>query len=528
MRIRTIRLNNQYKRFHDLTIDLGDNPKKIIALVGPNGSGKSSVFDGMLYLQNSHDLIGAFKRREGEFHSMTHTPVQPDSISIQFDTGETYLQVRERKNQEGKINTIFNFRNPYRYHSDLNVKQIKELKPLTENRTGASTSVDLDEKMLDNYQRIYIYLNKIQNERDLRPSEAKSQILGELNGILSNTLGIKISSLGDIQSGQGTLFFEKENQPSAFPFNVLSSGEKEVVDLLLDIYLRRNDYSETIYIIDEPELHLNTAIQKQLLIELEKLIPDTSQLWVATHSIGFLNALQNDLNDKSDIIDFSEDLSREAKTLSPLRKSRGNWQRVFQTALEDLTGLMAPSRIIYCEGRADPGANGEELGVDADVYNTIFSETHPETLFVSSGGHNIQRFATIALTVLGKAFRGVNLLILKDRDMHFDGTPTTPDERRDFLASSPIHRMLIRKEIENYLFDFEIVSKAFPQLLRAEYDAALPDINSDDVKDRSGALLVALGNPRDLNREALLQKLSGYVTPDTVIYQELRGIIFNE
>ena len=34
-----------FKRFDNLTIDLGPTPKKIIGLVGPNGCGKSSIFD---------------------------------------------------------------------------------------------------------------------------------------------------------------------------------------------------------------------------------------------------------------------------------------------------------------------------------------------------------------------------------------------------------------------------------------------------------------------------------------------------
>lgn len=48
MKIKTLHLNG-YKRFCDLKIDLGDNPKRIVALVGPNGCGKSSIFDGMLF-----------------------------------------------------------------------------------------------------------------------------------------------------------------------------------------------------------------------------------------------------------------------------------------------------------------------------------------------------------------------------------------------------------------------------------------------------------------------------------------------
>ena len=49
MFVKKLQMRN-YKRFHNLTIDLGEKPKRIIALVGPNGCGKSSVFDAMLYL----------------------------------------------------------------------------------------------------------------------------------------------------------------------------------------------------------------------------------------------------------------------------------------------------------------------------------------------------------------------------------------------------------------------------------------------------------------------------------------------
>lgn len=55
MHIKKIHMS-KYKRFFDLTIDLGENPRRIVALVGPNGCGKSSVFDAMLYA-----MKGVFK-----------------------------------------------------------------------------------------------------------------------------------------------------------------------------------------------------------------------------------------------------------------------------------------------------------------------------------------------------------------------------------------------------------------------------------------------------------------------------------
>ena len=61
MRIKKIELTG-FKRFHKLTIDLGREPKKVIALVGPNGCGKSSVFDAFevysLQHKGNHNTVG--------------------------------------------------------------------------------------------------------------------------------------------------------------------------------------------------------------------------------------------------------------------------------------------------------------------------------------------------------------------------------------------------------------------------------------------------------------------------------------
>ena len=74
MRIKKITLS-KYKRFQSLTIDLGEAPKRIIALVGPNGCGKSSVFDGMLFLNNSYNSkIGNKGSKDFHYHSIEQDP----------------------------------------------------------------------------------------------------------------------------------------------------------------------------------------------------------------------------------------------------------------------------------------------------------------------------------------------------------------------------------------------------------------------------------------------------------------------
>ena len=74
MRIKKLRLFNGYKRFHDLTIDLGENPARIIALVGPNGCGKSSVLDGILFHHNAFGALGNKGSKNYLYHSMHNDP----------------------------------------------------------------------------------------------------------------------------------------------------------------------------------------------------------------------------------------------------------------------------------------------------------------------------------------------------------------------------------------------------------------------------------------------------------------------
>ncbi|MCG2754898.1 MAG: AAA family ATPase, partial [Desulfobacteraceae bacterium] len=360
MKVRKIQLKNGYKRFHHLTIDLGDDPKRIVALVGPNGCGKSSVFDGMLFLNNAHGQIGNKGNKNYEYHSMHKTPnFNYQNVEIEFDKG-AYATVRQEKQKQGKENTIFSFRSPYRYNSNLKVTASKATNEIRLNNYGASLTPNIDDKMEENYRRLYIKYNKYLNDKDCRPSEAKAKIIGDLNIALQSCLDLEVTSIGDIEASEGTLYFSKSDHPAVFDFNVLSSGEKEVVDILLDLYLRQGEYTDTIFLIDEPDLHINTSIQRKLLIEINKLVGENCQIWIATHSVGFLRAMQEDLKDECQMVHFPPGVkwASTPQTLIPVTKTRSKWKEIFETALDDLTGLVSPKRIIYCEGKDKPGKNG--------------------------------------------------------------------------------------------------------------------------------------------------------------------------
>lgn len=533
MKIKNIQLD-KYKRFFNLTIDLGENPKRIIALVGPNGCGKSSVFDAMLFHQSAYNAIGGSGiRKDYRYHSLDQSAnYNYQHISIQFETGD-FDYVHQQKQNEGKANTIFSFRSSFRYNGSLNVKDVKAVSELIRNDFGASSASDIDQRIEQNYRRLSIKYNDYLNAHDCRPSEAKANIIGELNSAIGNCLHLVIDNLGNIESSKGTIYFKKIDTPHEFEYNVLSSGEKEVVDLLLDLYLRKDEYTDSIYIIDEPELHLNTAIQRKLLIEINKMIPQDCQIWVATHSIGFLRALQEELNSESQIITFEENnqWASQKYILSPMKKSRANWQSLFRTALDDLTNLVSPKRIVYCEGRAEPTASGGERGFDAKVFNTIFGEKYPDILFISSGGNTEpDQRSNIAIKILSKVFADVEILVLKDRDMA-SGKITDEQTRLMYLRTNPNnHRVLKRFEIENYLFDKAVLQK-YCQINNLEfdetaYDNFVNDVVNQNLKDETGRIKNICGIKNSINAEKFKIDLSTVIDESMQVFTELEEVIF--
>jgi hypothetical protein len=533
MRIRKIRLKNGYKRFRDLTIDLGHTPARIIALVGPNGCGKSSVLDGLLYHAHVWGRLGSGGGRDYTYHSMDNLPsFDHQNIEIDFTEGR-YPEIRSKRQVTGRDRTIFSFRSPYRYNSLLKINETKATTEIRLNDYGAGDTSTLDHKMEENYRRLYAVYNRYMETHDVKPSEAKLKIIGDLNESIRKCLDLEISSIGNVEAAKGTLYFKKRDHPREFEFNVLSSGEREVVDLLLDLYLRKDDYNDTVFLIDEPELHINTSIQRSLLIEIDRLVGPDCQIWLATHSIGFLRALQTQMQGQCQIIHFrpEDDLASEPCILRPIKVTPGKWRELFAIALDDLAALVSPKVLVYCEGRAEPTSTGLERGTDARALNNIFAEGHPNTLFISSGGNTeLDQRSAVAIAILGKVFPTVEILVLKDRDMA-SGKVTSENDRQVYLKNNPTyHRVLRRWEIENYLYDKEVL-KAYCDgeglnFDESAYDAFVTDIVNQNLKDETARIRNFCNIKGSVNSESFKIALSSYVTKHMGVFSELEDCIF--
>ena len=246
-----------------------------------------------------------------------------------------------------------------------------------------------------------------------------------------------------------------------------------------------------------------------------------------------MRALQDDLKDECQVIEFRQDyqLASKAYTLTPIKNTRSNWKEIFKTALDDLTGLICPRRIIYCEGKDQPGKNCEEKGFDAQVYNNIFSEKYNDTVFVSSGGNTeLDQRSEIALAILSKVFSEIEILVLKDRDIS-SGKPNTEQDRQIYLQTNPSnHRILKRWEIENYLFDKEVLIK-YCQINglifeEVEYDKFVTDIDNQNIKDDIGRIKNYCNITTSINAEQFKLSLSKIISDDMSVFKDLEQCIF--
>jgi len=515
MRIKNITVKG-FRRFDDLKIELGEQMPKVVAMVGPNGSGKSSVFDA--FEEKLKLYKGASYNPKSDFFNKFAFSEEDAKKDLQYDRNSNIQIEREDSKAFGKIS--FYIRPPYRYAPSIMVTDIRGTSTdLIDDVNRPSTTTQLDRRLQENYEQLLANAYDLFEEGSMTGDQVREQLVGKINESLKNILGdLQISFLGNVRAKKGQLHFKKGKYKD-IPYENLSSGEKEIVDIIIDLQAKLSIYNDTAYCIDEPELHLNSAIQRNLLNEIVRILPENNQLWVATHSIGFLRALQKDLKGNSIILDFSDKDFDESQVITPMKMTRENWKRIFSTALEDLTGLLSPEEIYYCEGRKD---TSDEKGLDAICYRKIFEVTKPESLFVSSGGSTEpDDYSEIALKILQKAFDSVKIFILKDRD---------DENREEWINKDPDkRRMLKRREIENYLYDWTVISKLDPTAIKEEYEKVVKDIVNDNVKDSGGDIKKNVTPSLDSNNlEDYKKLLAEQISPDMDVYKELEEIIFKQ
>ena len=443
---------DNYKRFNNLVIDEIPETARLVVLIGPNGIGKSSLFDAFLLKsqrsKGNYSLINDDSRREyyikqtdREFARQTHELA--DRIKIDFHEGTP---------SSDDWSTIFNIRTAYRVEADFRLTSLETVRPSSE-RARFARIIDPDQAVSDNYRRL-IWKRQADLDVDALAETTFGKYRKESLAALQTGMrklfsdpSLELQDFGGI--GGGGVFRFSKGDVSDFPYMNLSGGEKAAFDILLDVFVKANEYQDAIYCIDEPEDHIATALHGRLLEAILDMVPLKSQLWIATHSVGFVRKAYELMRQQDNVafLDFSGRNFDLTERITPRIPDRAFWRMTYSVTLDDLADLIAPSNIVICEGKE----NAATSGFDADCYNRIFGTSHPDTLFVSRGGATQVEKSEVLVTVLRSVAPGTKIWRLIDRD---DMTNSARGERIQQGVN-----VLTRRELENYLYDPDVLTR---------------------------------------------------------------------
>ena len=214
------------------------------------------------------------------------------------------------------------------------------------------------------------------------------------------------------------------------------------------MFVKRDEAKEAVFCIDEPELHVATALQGPLIASILELLREPSQLWVATHSIGIVREAYSMLRERPGEVVFLDFSGRDFDgpvTMKPSTPNRAFWENMYEVALADLSSLVAPQRVVICEGSKAKHVKA----FDARCYNRLFADEFSETLFISQGGSGEVIQSEHLVAILTAVASGIDVGKLIDRD------DMTDEERSKTIAQGI--RVLRRREFEEYLYDQEVL-----------------------------------------------------------------------
>lgn len=528
MKIKQIHLE-KFKRFTDLVVKDIPETAKLVVLVGPNGCGKSSLFDSFYvwHLYNGYGNGANDNYCKKDKNDRRHGS---DLVDICFYNKITRDQVKE----------AFYLRTAYRNTPKISIRTLQTIhSPLS--MEDCKMMIQNDSTIDENYQRLMSatlreFFDKNNDDKSVASlrDDLISKIREPLHKLFPDLLFTELGSITD----KAEFYFDK-GITHRYGYENLSGGEKAAFDLLLDLVIKNQYYKNTVFCIDEPETHIHTSLQARLLSILFDLVPDNSQLWIATHSFGMMKEAKrlSELHpDEVVFLNFEGYDFDEPVTITPSRCDSFLWNKMLEIALDDFASFVAPETIVFCEGSTQ-GKKRKDF--DAQCYTNIFAKNYPSTLFYSMGNcesiEKEQQFMDFVNRIASQS-RTIKIVDRDDR---------SPEEIAE-LAQEGV-KALSRRHLEAYLLDDEVLKKwcisvgkeeKAEELLSIKKQAMEDSVNRgnapDDYKSAANDIctkgkkmlgITGCGNSGEMIMRDTLSKL---ITSDMAVYQQLKNDIFPE
>ncbi len=490
-----------------------DNLSDLVVIAGPNGVGKTRLITGLLqYFQNFSGNNPSFIIEATNSNEETLFGAKSINTANPQDAQKLQGLLQKNRRRRNLTSSIVYF------ESD---RSIQKVQPLTfqfdfpdpwEEELGWNLSFGgLANRWQDTQHAIF---KKIQSQKSsiaTRAIQLKRDGHGSMNldfsdpldpfrDAFSQLLGPKTLAAADIQRQILTYEYDGETRD----VNTLSSGEREVLNIIFDFILRKP--SDCIVFFDEPELHLHPELLSKLISTL-KYVGKDNQFILISHSP---DVISSSLDDSVIFLTPPKDNDEnQAVLVSPQDENTEALSRLGQSV-----GVVAlGKKIVLIEGKAS--------SLDKQTYTHILKNQYSNLVLLPSGGKgNLQAFESVLQDVLDKSIWGVQFYMLADRDAFPSHRPDLDIEKE----SKGRFKTLSKYHLENYFLDSEVLARCFSQMedetswLRDsnEIEKALKEIASQNVgyaaslitskyvRDKAGNIDVMIKGAHEYDQETFV------------------------
>ncbi len=453
MRITGVRASNVPPVQHFSVERLSD----VVAIAGPNGVGKSRLIEGLLqkfqkptsYPQIQITLEATCATEKNEWGKTTlDTAVDADAQSL-------IRTLQKTKSRRQWSNSVIHFEsdrsiqqiNPYTFSWDI-------IDPWLENIGWNHTFGGLRARFQDTIHSLFRKMQSHEKEIarkaiDLQKGGHAAMPLDFADPLKAFkdafALLVAPKKLIDPDPREQNLHYEYGGRK--FPLNSLSSGEREVVNIVFDFILRTP--SDCIVFFDEPELHLHPELSYKLIQALRSA-GSNNQFIFCTHSPDIITASldQTVLFLSPPTVDATGTPANQA-----IRVEENDSTNQALKLLGQSIGIVAlGKRVVLIEGTTS--------SLDKQTYGFLLKNRFPSLVLVPTGGKDmIRSFSPIVDNVLDKAIWGVEFFLLCDRDSaDAQSIETLTSESKGRL------RFLGRYHLENYFLDTTVIAGVFEKL----------------------------------------------------------------
>lgn len=297
-----------------------------------------------------------------------------------------------------------------------------------------------------------------------------------------------------------------------FPITSLSSGEREVVNIVFDFLLRNP--SDCIVVFDEPELHLHPELSYRLIQTLRGA-GQRNQFLFCTHSAEII----------------SSSLDNSVIFIAPPKNPPVN--QAIRVAENDATHqalrLVGQSIGIVALGKKIVLIEGQHGSLDKETYGALLRGKFPDLVLVPSGGKGaIQSFSLLNDRVLQRSIWGVDFFMLCDAD----AVPPGRDVGKLVEMSHGRLRVLKRYHLENYFLESSVIARIFEPFETAsserawlrkseEIDARLKIIASEILSYAAALIVSAHFRERVGNVDLMPSNCHGKTTEELIALFEI-------